>query len=226
VNREIPKQLFGMMGAFEARNGRFGVMADLVYMKLGASDSGVRSRSVNPLVSGTLAASMSAQFEMFIAEMALAYELFRWQGAAPGSDTAIDLYGGGRLWWQRAEASLALTAGLNIGGLNVSGGRAFADSGDVTWFDPLVGLRLRHRFSPQTDMVLRGDIGGFGAGSKFSWQAMGYLNWDFVRTERVVWSAMLGYRALYVDYAQGAGNTLYEYNMLMHGPIMGVTARF
>ena len=81
---------------------------------------------------------------------------------------------------------------------------AFANSGDVTWFDPLVGLRLRHRFSPQTDMVLRGDVGGFDVGSKFSWQAMGYINWEFKRTESAVWSAMMGYRALYVDYAPTA----------------------
>jgi hypothetical protein len=37
---------------------------------------------------------------------------------------------------------------------------------------------------------------------------------------------MAGYRALYVDYPQGSGNTLYEYDMLTHGPIMGITARF
>lgn len=226
VERKIPKELFGLMGAFEARYERFGVMTDLVYMKLGASGSAARARSVHPLVGGTLAASMSAQFEMFIAETSLAYELVRSQGSGPGAETAIDLYGGGRLWWQRAEANLALTAGMHIADLAVSGGRALASSGDVTWFDPLIGLRLRHRFSPQADMVLRGDIGGFGVGSSLSWQAMGYVNWEFARSPSSAWSAMVGYRALYVDYAKGSGNTLYEYSMLTHGPIMGVTARF
>jgi hypothetical protein len=226
LERKIPKEMFGLMGAVEARNGRFGVMADLVYMKLGASGGAARIRSVDPLVGGALAASVSAQFDMFIAETALAYELMRSEGSGPGAETAIDLYGGGRFWWQRAEANLALTAGMNVGDLTVSGGRASANAGDVTWFDPLVGLRLRHRFSPQTDMVLRGDVGGFGVGSKFSWQAMGYVNWEFTRTKSTAWSAMVGYRALYVDYEKGAGNTLYQYDMLTHGPIMGVTARF
>ncbi len=32
---------------------------------------------------------------------------------------------------------------------------------------------------------------------------------------------MLGYRALYVDFEKGAGNTLYEYDMLTHGPVIG-----
>lgn len=226
LHRKIPRELFGLMGAFEARKGAASIWTDLVYMKVGASDSGARTRSVHPNVGGTLAAAASVQFEVFIAEAALAYELFHWRGTAPGTGTSIDLYGGGRFWWQNAEASLALTAGLNIADLTVSGGRAVAGSGDVTWFDPLVGLRLRHHFSPGTELVIRGDVGGFGAGSKISWQAMGHLNWDFARTQHALWSAVLGYRALYVDFEKGAGNTLYEYDMLTHGPIMGVTARF
>jgi hypothetical protein len=37
---------------------------------------------------------------------------------------------------------------------------------------------------------------------------------------------MLGYKALSVDYSQGSGLTHYEFDMTMHGPIFGVTARF
>lgn len=226
LHRKIPKELFGMMGAFEARKGPVSIMTDLVYMKVGASGSGARARSVHPQIGGTLAGSVSLDFEMFIAETALAYELFHWRGAAPGTGASVDLYGGGRFWWQNAKASLALTAGLNIGDLTISGSRATAASGDVTWFDPLIGLRLRHHFSPGTELVLRGDVGGFGAGSEFSWQAMGHLSWEFARAYGATWSAMLGYRALYVDFEKGAGNTLYQYDMLTHGPILGVTARF
>jgi hypothetical protein len=226
LHRKIPKELFGLMGAFEARKGPASVWTDLVYMKVGASDSGARARSVHPNIGGTLAASASVQFEVFIAEAALAYELFHWRGAAPNTGTSIDLYGGGRFWWQNAEASLALTAGLNTSDLTISGGRAIADSGDITWVDPLIGLRLRHHFSPGTELVLRGDVGGFGVGSEFSWQAMGHLNWEFKRTQSAVWSAVLGYRALYVDFEKGAGNRLYQYDMLTHGPILGVSARF
>jgi len=225
LDRKIPAQLFGLMGAFEARNGRFAIMTDLTYLKIGADGGAARARSVQPAVGGALAAFATVQFEMVIAEAALGYELVRWQGAG-ASETVIDIYGGGRFWWQNAEAELGLIAGLNVGDLTIARGRAIADSGDVTWLDPLVGLRLRHRFTPQVDMVLRGDVGGFGAGSRLSWQAMGYVNWEFARTENTVWSAMAGYRALYVDYAKGTGGTRYEYDMLTHGPILGVTARF
>ncbi len=226
LDRPIPEDLFGLMGAFEARNGRFALMTDLTYMKLGVSDSAARARSVHPQVGGTLAAAVSVQFKMFIAEAALAYELLRWEGSTPGTRTSIDLYGGGRFWWQNAEASLALAGGLNIGDLTIARGRALAASGDVTWLDPLVGLRLRHHFSPATELVLRADIGGFGAGSDLTWQAMGYLNWEFARTQSAAWSGMLGYRALYADYSKGRGRSEYEYDMLTHGPVVGLTALF
>jgi hypothetical protein len=227
THREIPKQLFGLMGSFEARKGPFAVMTDLVYMKLGANPSETRSRSIRPEIGGSLSASVDLQFKMFIAEAALAYELARWNSAAPGTGTALDIYAGGRLWWQTAEADLAVNARLNVGDLVLDGqGRAIARSGDVTWFDPLVGLRLRHHFTPTTELMLRGDVGGFGVGSQFSWEAMGAFNWEFARTQSAVWSAMLGYRALQVDYQKGSGNTLYEYDILTHGPILGVSARF
>jgi hypothetical protein len=37
---------------------------------------------------------------------------------------------------------------------------------------------------------------------------------------------MLGYKALFVDYSKGSGLNHFEYDMTMHGPILGVTARF
>jgi hypothetical protein len=165
---------------------------------------------------------------MFIGEFGAAYEVARFGAPAgtPGPATAVDIYGGGRVWWQQIEASLALTAGLTIGDLTISRGRAVADGGTVSWVDPFIGARLRHRFTPSTELVLKGDVGGFGVGSSFSWQAVGTINWDFARTERMVWTALVGYRALSADYSRGAGATLYEYDIVMHGPVFGVTARF
>jgi hypothetical protein len=59
-----------------------------------------------------------------------------------------------------------------------------------------------------------------------SWQALVALNYDTYVAKSVTWSGMVGYKALNVDYTQGSGLTHYEYNMTMHGPILGVTARF
>lgn len=224
VDREIPKQLLALMGAFEARRGPVSLMTDIAYMKLGAGGDAVRVRNVRPEVGGTLSAAASADFEMVIAEIAAAYEFARWTVAA--APLALDLYGGARFWWQRAEARLSLDAGVTIADLVIERDAALAASGDVTWLDPLIGLRLRYQLSPDAELTLRGDVGGFGLGSDFSWQTIATANWTFSRTEYADWSAMLGYRALYVDFETGSGRRQYGYDMLMHGPILGVTARF
>ena len=69
-------------------------------------------------------------------------------------------------------------------------------------------------------------VGVFGAGSKFSWQALAAFNYKLFVRNNITWSGMIGYKALHVDYSQGSGLTRYEYNMTMHGPILGLTARF
>ncbi len=225
---EIPTELWGLMGTAEARKDKLSIFTDFAYMHIGFSASIARTKSVRPEVGGTLAASLGASFDEAILEAAAAYEIARWGSVSgiPGSGTALDVYAGARGWWQKAEADLAVAAGVTIGDLAVSGGRAVASSGGVDWVDPLVGMRLRHQLAPGKDLTLSGDIGGFGAGSKFSWQAIAALNWELMRTQSAIWSAMIGYRALSVDYSQGAGVNLYEFNVVQYGPIMGLTAKF
>lgn len=229
IHREIPKELFGLMTAFEARNDRFALLGDFVYMKIGASKGGARSETLDPRLTLAVGANFETTIKMIITELAGAYELARW-GSPSGSATSVDIYAGGRLWWQEAEASLNVNAALAVllprQSFTLDGTRATAKSGDVTWVDPLVGLRLRHQFAPGHELTLSGDIGGFDVGSQFSWQAVGAYRWNFARSHNITWSGLVGYRALYVDFSKGSGNTLYEYNMLQHGPIVGVSARF
>jgi hypothetical protein len=229
IHRKIPKQLFGLMTAFEARNDRFAILGDFTYLKLGASKSGQRSESLDPRLTLAAGANFETTIKMVITELAGAYELARW-GSPSGSATAVDVYAGGRLWWQQAEASLnvgaTLTALLPRDTFVLNGNRAYASSGDITWVDPLVGLRLRHQFTPGHELMLSGDVGGFGAGSDFSWQAVGAYRFAFAKAHGAEWSGMLGYRALYADYSKGSGATLYQFDMLQHGPIVGMSARF
>lgn len=229
IHRKIPKQLFGLMASFEARNDRFAIIGDFVYMKLGTSKGGARSISLDPRITLGISANFDATVDMIIAEMAGAYEIVRF-GSPGGSSTSLDVYAGGRLWWQEAEASLDVAANLQFllprRTFTVSGTRAYASSGDVTWVDPMVGLRLRHQFVPGQELTLSGDVGGFGVGSEFSWQAVGAYRFHIGQAWGANWSGMLGYRALYVDYEKGAGDTLYRFDMLQHGPIAGMSARF
>jgi hypothetical protein len=74
--------------------------------------------------------------------------------------------------------------------------------------------------------VLRGDVGGFGAGSDFSWHVLAVYNYQLCVTESYRLDAYAGYRALSVDYSEGAGTSRYEYDAVQHGPLMGMTLRF
>ena len=160
---EIPKDLFAFMGYFEARNGRFSVFSDLVYLKIGLNGSMTHSRGVDAL-NASVGASAGLKFEMFIAELAAAYEVARWGvTGAPGSGTAIDAFAGVRAWWQKADASLALSGTVNIGDLTRNADGTLSASSSVSWVDPLIGLRLRHQFAPGLNFVASGDVGGFGA---------------------------------------------------------------
>ena len=223
---EFPKDLFQLAAFGEARYGRFGLLADIAYMKVGVNGNVAHSRGVDEL-GATVGASAGLTVEMVIAEVAAAYEIARWSGlSSPGSSTALDLYAGGRAWWQHADAQVAISGTVNIGDLVRTGDGTLSATGDVSWVDPIIGGRLRHQFAPGWNLVVSGDVGGFDVGSKFSWQALAALDYEFSRTKNVSWSGMIGYKALSVDYSRGSGLTHYEYDMTMYGPIFGITARF
>jgi hypothetical protein len=223
---QFPKGLFQLAALGEARNGRFGLLADILYMKADLGASVTRSRGTDA-IGGAVGVSAGLDTQMVIAEVAAAYEFARWSGmTSPSSTTAFDFYAGGRVWWQHADVQIAATGTLNIFDLAVSRAGVLSAEKSVSWVDPVVGLRLRHQFTPALNFVVSGDVGGFGAGSKFSWQALAALDYEICRSRAVTWSAMVGYKALSVDYSQGSGLTLYEFDMTMHGPIFGVTARF
>jgi hypothetical protein len=212
--------LVALMGDFEARYGRFALLADVVWSKIGVESGNIRSRTLAPGVTGTLATSLGLDIEMAIAEVGAAYEVAR-SGAL-----AFDILAGARYWYQEADLSFDVAAAVDIGDLEVAGARAFARSGSVDWLDPMIGARVRYTVAPGHELLLRGDIGGFGVGSDFSWQAIGAYGFEFGTYQGITFSGVIGYRALYVDYVQGEGRSRYEFDMLQHGPILGISARF
>ena len=225
-NTQFPKGLFQLAAFGEARYGRWAVLLDAAYMKMALGRSLMASRTVDDVNAG-VGAGLGLTMEMVIVEAALAYEVARWNGlTAPGSTTAFDVYAGARTWWQRGKLDLALSGSVNTADLTLTAERNLSAEANVSWVDPVVGARIRHQFAPRWDLVVSGDIGGFGAGSKFSWQAVGALAYEVSRSKSVSWSGMLGYKALSVDYSKGSGLSHYEFDMVIHGPILGLVARF
>jgi hypothetical protein len=215
------------MSYIEARRGPLAFYNDIFYAKLGVDVS--RARSLSGL---TLDTTLGADFTQAVIEVGGAYEVTKWcsSGSAKNPDafsrcSAIDLLAGARYWHQDLSINLALT-GLDTTGLVLAGGRAIARSGSVDWIDPLVGVRLRHQLAPGQELVLRGDIGGFGVGSEFSWNLLGAYSWQIAAPNGVTYAGIVGYRLLSVDYQQGSGVNRYEYDVLQHGPLLGLTVGF
>ncbi len=99
---------------------------------------------------------------------------------------------------------------------------AFDRSGDLEWVDPFVGFRIRHEMGPSKELNLEGDIGGFGVGSDFSWQLVGTYGFDTTCLGTPL-HAVIGYRALSVDFSENAKFGKNGLDFVQHGPIMGVT---
>ena len=75
-------------------------------------------------------------------------------------------------------------------------------------------MRLNDRLS----LTGYGDIGGFGVGSDFTWQAIAALDWRVSDK----FSASVGSRWIQIDYDAGRANI----DLNMSGPIIGASLRF
>jgi len=210
--------LIGLMADMEARNGRFALFSNVFWSKIGVEHSGVRTRSASPGVIGAVGTAADIKVSMAIIEAGAAYEV-----ASFGS-VSFDVLGGARYWYQRASLSFDLATTVDISDLTVGRNLAIARSGAVDWLDGFVGARMRVAVAPGQELFLRGDIGG--GGSKFSWQGIAAYSFDFAEKNGITYSGIVGYRALYVDYAQGEGRRRYAFDMLQHGPVIGLSLRF
>jgi hypothetical protein len=113
------------------------------------------------------------------------------------------------------------------------GGRYFNTNADLTseegekfsgkkgWFDPVVGARLIIPLTRGLYIITRGDVGGFGVGSKLSWQVLGAIDWRIAN-----FSLAAGYRMWDVDYESGSDESLFRYNVTTKGPGIGFTVHF
>jgi hypothetical protein len=227
---EKSNSLMALMGYFEARKGRFALFTDVVWMDLGFPGHFQAQRSPLkrfPNVVANVKAKAQLDYQSLIIQSGVAYEVARRQNAS-GSYTALDVLASARYWNQDADLSLHLTGSVTADierlGLKLkrSGRVAVARSNDLEWVDPVVGARVRHQMAPGKELRLEGDVGGFGAGSEFSWQVVGTYGFD-VNCFGKPLHTVIGYRALSVDYSENGRYGKEGLNFVQHGPVLGAT---
>jgi hypothetical protein len=176
----------------EARRGNFSLVTDIMYLNLqqGVPVPGFGEYSGGSARTRSLEVSAIGLYTV-----------------AEGSAGRIELGGGIRGWWFDTE--LTLDPGLLPGR---------TQSSSTSWADPVISARGVLRLSDRLSLTAYGDIGGFGLGSEFTWQAFGTL--DYQVTESISVSA--GFRWIHIDYDKGRT----DISLDMGGPIIGASVRF
>jgi hypothetical protein len=148
-------------------------------------------------------------------EFGPAYRLLDLPTGNPGSRSIqLDALAGGRFMYFYDS----------IGFVGDRGIVDFADDATTTWVDPFVGVRWRVPLVGELDLVFRGDIGGFDAGSKLAWNLIGGFQWGSPwRLGSARTSFVAAYKAFDFDY-EGSGRNRLSLNL--RGPLLGVMFSF
>ncbi len=88
------------------------------------------------------------------------------------------------------------------------------------WVDPIVGARYRRSLGDKWRVGLRGDVGGFGAGSEFAW----YINAFASRQFTDLLALTFGYRLW--DFEREGGEDILEFDATLAGGAIGLTLSF
>jgi len=179
---------FGGMLYLEAHNELWAITSDLLYMDL--------QQDIRP---GILISSGTASAKQLAWEFAGLYRLL------PFLEAGI----GGRL--------NNIQAGLDINRKELGGGTTpLSAEMSETWFDPIIIIRVTDDINNKWLFQFRGDLGGFGIGSYFSWQTQAFAGYRFFP-----WFQLeAGYRILGMNYDKGSGENRFRYDMNIFGPVI------
>lgn len=161
----------GAMGSFEARNGRWGVLFDSVYVKL--------SGNSEPLPGGVLG-SLRVGLKQAIIQLAGAYRVL------DSTVTPVDVLAGARYTYLSGD--LSFTNGSVLPG----GGGGW--SNNASWTDGFAGVRGTWVITDKWSVMGYADVGS--GGTRYSWQFLTGANYSF--TKSIV--GKLGYRIISMDY--------------------------
>jgi hypothetical protein len=161
---------FGAMGSFEARNGRWAILFDAIYVKL--------SRTSDPILGGALGTA-DMKGDETVLQLAGAYRVIDSQ-VSP-----VDLVVGIRFTDLYADLAFSKSALLPNG---------VGRSESTSWTDGFAGVRAAYVFSDKWSIVGYADAGT--GGTKYSWQLYAGVNYNF--TKSIV--GKVGYRILTQNY--------------------------
>lgn len=118
------------------------------------------------------------------------------------AQTRAEVFGGARLWSLDAETEVLSREA----------------SASRSWTDPILGARVETQVSDRWALSGLVDVGGFGVGSEFQWEAIAQVSWAM--TDSV--SLVGGYRHLDLEFEKGN----FDLDLTMSGPFIAVGFEF
>jgi hypothetical protein len=185
---------WGLMGAYRGERGPWAIGLDVQYL---AVESDVAGLGPNE---GT---RLEVEGDQLIVQLDGGYAL----------TDSLSAYAGARFW--RVDSDVTIRSGGPLGQV-LTAGRT------EDWIDPVIGLRYAAPLSERWLFVAKGDIGGFGVGSDFSWHVTVFAAWRATQRGHLI----LGYRHIDVDYDDGSGADRFLWDLALGGPTVGFAWRF
>jgi hypothetical protein len=182
------KLQIGAMLFLEARNDKWAINSDVIYMDL--------SQEAEP---GTVIKSGEVSAQQFALEIAGLRKVLPWlEIGVAGLVNAVN-----------SDVAFVVDA---IG----PGPATTAKSGSIsqTWVDPMIVARIKSAEDKKLIYQFRGELGGFGVGSAFAWQALANVGYRFTK----LFHMTAGYRFISLDYETGSGQAKFVYDMDTFGP--------
>lgn len=170
-------------GSVYVRYHRWELFADGLYLKI-TDTADLR---------GILFNSARVSLKQAFAESFIGYRLINCENGF------LSIFAGDR--WNYMQGDLHLRRGILL-----RRGRRF--SGEIDWLDPVIGTSGRIHLWKPISFWAKGDIGGFGAASDFTWQVQGGLE---IQATRWIYSD-IGWRYLKNNYVSGGFTNKTELN--------------
>ena len=136
----------------EARNGRYALFTEFIYL-------GLEADGTSP---GPFHISAEEDLDLLLWTFGGSYRV------VDNGTATLDVLAGGRLW--SLDSDLTLTGPR---------GNVREASGSKTWVDPLIGVAGSVGLGSGFGLHAEADVGGFGVGADIDWQVQGTLQYQF-----------------------------------------------
>jgi hypothetical protein len=189
----------GVAGRFEGWRQRWGGFVEVGWLDLdGGGFSTLKGTGLN----------LDTDIERINVDFGFAYQGVR-EELGDGRFFTLDLIAGGR-WAQLKQRASA------------GAGRPFRASDREDYWEPFLGTRFGWDLTDKVPLRIGGDVGGFGAGSDLTWNALAEIG--FRVTEPL--ELRLSYAVQGIDYSSGSGASKFELDTIAHGPRFGMALHF